>query len=288
MIFIQQGNQILYQKKYAAGSASAESTFDEYTLFSSGNFKNVLLAYAVVTLESQGKLNLQDTVSEFFSSSSEVFRKITVWQLLLHTSGLNDSVAFHSLKTINGKDINSLLKNVQKVSFEPGSQYLYSNLGLAVLRAIIEKTSGKRWDVYVSETIFQPAGMVHSKFSENPQPLSFDWSADTQWQTNLVDLRKFYNAINENIFLSPAKAAASYEALVPANWLSMQPPPHSLCWYVSGSYPQARLFYNCSEKLSFFVCPEKSVLMISIHEAPHNTVRTELFKKLLSEAVIKD
>lgn len=98
-------------------------------------------------------------------ANKEVAAKVTVHHLLTHTSGLGDIFGprfrekQRQLRDI--KDYVALYAN-DGLRFQPGERWEYSNYGLLVLGAIIEKLSGKSYYDYVRENIYKPAGMTQS------------------------------------------------------------------------------------------------------------------------------
>ncbi|HWD38734.1 MAG TPA: serine hydrolase domain-containing protein, partial [Fimbriimonas sp.] len=112
-------------------------------------------------LAEQGKLSFEDTVGKFLPDypNSDVAKKVTVNQLLTHTSGLES----HSLGALRRgyRTLKEYLPTFDQFSpkFEPGTQYAYSNDGYLLLGLIIEKVSGESFYDYVRKNIYLPAGM---------------------------------------------------------------------------------------------------------------------------------
>ena len=91
--------------------------------------------------------------------------KITIHHLLSHTSGLynyTDDTAMWYSKLSESKLVDYL--NKKPANFEPGEKMLYCNSGYILAGYIIEKVSGKKYEQYIRETIFQPLGMDQSGF----------------------------------------------------------------------------------------------------------------------------
>lgn len=119
-------------------------------------------AAALLILEDQGKLSLDDTVAEYIPGISGGDR-ITIRQLLSHTSGLRDywpqdfSFAAMARPTTPQGIVDTWAK--APLDFEPGSQWQYSNTGYVVAGMIVEKVSGMSLIAFLDREIFKPLGM---------------------------------------------------------------------------------------------------------------------------------
>lgn len=132
----------LYRKNQGYSDFKNKLEIDNNTIFAIGSVSKQFTAVLTLLLSEQGKLNVDDKVSEYLSEfQNKEYKDITVHQLLNHTSGLN---------TLGGK-----------LQFRSGSDFFYSNDGFNTLGKIIEKISGKSYHRNVLE-LFKKAGMAHS------------------------------------------------------------------------------------------------------------------------------
>jgi CubicO group peptidase (beta-lactamase class C family) len=119
-------------------------------------------AAAILILEDQGRLSLDDTVSKYVSGITGGDR-ITIRQLLSHTSGLRDfwpqdySFAAMSKPVTPQQIVDRWAK--APLDFEPGTQWQYSNTGYVVAGMIVEKVSGEPLLAFLQKTVFGPLGM---------------------------------------------------------------------------------------------------------------------------------
>ena len=135
-----------------------------------GSVGKLFTQIAILQLMDAGKLKLDDPFGKYVTSypNQEVAEKVTIRQLLLHTSGMGDFLEAITPKT----DLSSLrqLKDFlplfadKPLEFPPGSQPHYSNSGYVVLGLVIEAVSGEDYYEYVAGHILKPADMVHSGF----------------------------------------------------------------------------------------------------------------------------
>jgi len=133
--------------------------------------KVVATTTAVMKLVSEGKISLNDPVRKFIPEfDAKEKRKIKLKDLLLHQSGLP---AFRTYvdKFKERDEIIDAIKN-EPLMYEPGTDYVYSDLGMILLAEIISKVSGKEFDKYLRSQIYYPMGMYSTFF--NPSDVG-DW-----------------------------------------------------------------------------------------------------------------
>lgn len=265
LLFIMQSNQILYQKSFGIVSAEVTKQYDDYTLFNSGSFKDVLVCYGIMLLHDQGKLKITDSLYKFYGSSNSYLKELTIWQLLMHCSGISDSLVKKKVKACKAEAGDCILKTIPRPIFSPGSLYLYSETGITLLTDIIEIVSQKKWTDFMSESILQPCGIIYSEFRQNDSLSNLFQTPEINWFTCLNDIRKLYGGIREFIFLSPETAKLTFQLNVPANWTLPQTPPNTFCWK---HVPETGMFYHIAEKLTVQVFPEKEILIIHVNQLP--------------------
>jgi len=146
----------------------------ETTSFALGSVSKIFTSTAILQLRDKGKFKLNDHFIKYFPEFP--YSNITIRQLLSHTSGLPDYSIFESAvakqpeKVFNIADIIPLLKNLnQALIFNPGQKWQYSNLNFCLLALLVEKMSSSSFDVYVTEKIFKPAGMLDTYFYTGKQ-----------------------------------------------------------------------------------------------------------------------
>jgi CubicO group peptidase (beta-lactamase class C family) len=129
-------------------------------------------AVAVLQLVEQGRVSLEDPVAKFVPDvpDAESARRITIRQLLTHTSGLGDHVNAMERDPFKTRyrTVDRMLELVRGVPpmFEPGTRWRYSNSGFLVLGKVIEAASGEDYYAYVRRHVFGPAGMVDTDHIE--------------------------------------------------------------------------------------------------------------------------
>ncbi|MGF1671814.1 MAG: glycoside hydrolase family 3 N-terminal domain-containing protein [Balneolaceae bacterium] len=119
---------------------------------------------SVMKLIDEGKLKLKDPVSKFIPEfDTKEKRKITIEQMLLHISGL-PAFNVYVDKLTTGDEILNAVKN-EPLESEPGTKYVYSDLGFILLGDIVEQISGSRIDRYVRNNFYIPMGLSSTHFN---------------------------------------------------------------------------------------------------------------------------
>lgn len=162
-------------------------------------------ATAVLKLIESEKLALENTIDKFFPNFPKG-SEITIYQLLSHTSGIPNwyEVAMPSETPNNFPMCPEPHQYIEKMSntslFDPGALYSYSNTGYVLLGEIIEVLSGKTYENYLREEIFEPAGMIDTEM-ERKENSSAQWVKGYGYDTSL-----------DNPFTKPEEYAMPYSA----------------------------------------------------------------------------
>ncbi len=134
------------------------------TPFLWGSVSKPVTATLVVLLARDGVLKLDSTVAElvpsFTTADSESATRITVRQLLDHTSGLPRGLELTDRYDVN-RSITSLLPQIADLEpvAAPGSKHSYSSLNYVVLGAVVESVTGRSFASVLSERVLKPAGV---------------------------------------------------------------------------------------------------------------------------------
>ena len=137
------------------------------TKFNLGSMNKMFTGCAIMKLVEQGKLSLDDPISKYLDDSwmPQVDKsKVLVKHLLTHTSGLgsyfNDVYERSSRLLFREVEDYKPLVEGETLAFEPGTQWAYSNTGMLIAGAVIEKASGVDYFEFIRREVTGPAGMT--------------------------------------------------------------------------------------------------------------------------------
>lgn len=175
-ILIMKGDSVVFSQGYGLADLELKTKIDANTLFNIGSISKTVVANAILMLEDEGKLSVDDNLATYFPDfkNKEIAEKVKIKHLITHTSGLKDNreTKKDSVFYLTAKDIENWYPTTQaeELNFEPGTRFEYSNPAYNALALIIEEVSGMKWQDYVAEHIFKPAGMKTSTITDGPHP----------------------------------------------------------------------------------------------------------------------
>lgn len=197
---IVQGPLITYT--HFSGFANLEDSvlISEKSRFNIASNAKQFTALAILKLVEEKKLKLDEELSTFFPNFQYTAR-ITIRQLLSHTSGIRDVYDLWGLQSItwwkqpfSNSEAISLLSQQKDLNFSPGAQYLYSNSNYILLAEIVAKVSGQSFQAYTNQ-MFQDLGLTDTAFESNHEQISppiaypyfnFDTWTGYDWIWNVV------------------------------------------------------------------------------------------------------
>src|SRR5262249_25703156 len=133
------------------------------TVFSIGSITKQFTAAAILQLEMQGKLNVQDSISKYLPNVPKDKEAITLHHLLTHSAGLESDFGATDYEPVTREPYirRALAAKLRSV---PGQRYHYANSGYSLLAAIVEIVSGQDYEAYLQENLFKPAGMTKTGY----------------------------------------------------------------------------------------------------------------------------
>ncbi|MFN8342210.1 MAG: serine hydrolase domain-containing protein [Cyclobacteriaceae bacterium] len=166
-VLVAEKGKIIYQHSFGYANFDTRAPLNDSSVFELASVSKQFTATAILLLQKDGKLSVGDSLRYFFPELP--YHGITIHHLLTHTSGLPDYeelIPYHwdHKKIAFNKDMVALLASQKPaIYFKPGTRWQYSNTGFALLASIVEKVSGKSYNDFLLERIFQPLRMTHTR-----------------------------------------------------------------------------------------------------------------------------
>ncbi len=161
-VAVVRGGRIVLAKAYGKQYEGQTGPADPKLHYQIASVSKQFTAAAILLLADQGKLSLDDTVSKYIPGITDG-DKITIRQLLSHTSGLRDywpqDYSFKAMATPTTPQ--GIVDRWAKapLDFAPGTQWQYSNTGYVVAGMIVEKVSGQPLLAFLQAHVFKPLGI---------------------------------------------------------------------------------------------------------------------------------
>ncbi|RYG36497.1 class A beta-lactamase-related serine hydrolase [bacterium] len=176
VVLIAQGDRVLLHTAHGLAERSFGTRIGKGTKFNLASLGKMFTASMIGSLVDEGKLSLDDQLGRFRPDwpDVEARERVTVRMLLNHSAGfggLFDSPGYdRSRRYVDATDISTALYG-EPLTFPPGSAWNYSNGGFVVLGSIIEKITGKPYEMAVRERLFRPLGMNASGWADGNEAL---------------------------------------------------------------------------------------------------------------------
>ncbi len=163
-IAVVNGGEFAYTKAYGNARFDPDVPATTDTRYSIDSVSKEFCASAILLLQQEGKLSLDDKVSKYFPQFASA-DKVTIRQLLSHTAGYRDywPQDFVPTEMTKAVTVDALLKEwaTKPLDFAPGTDWQYSNTGYVIAGAIVAKVSGEPLFAFLQQYIFSPLRMNH-------------------------------------------------------------------------------------------------------------------------------
>ncbi|WIG56501.1 MAG: Beta-lactamase class C-like and penicillin binding proteins (PBPs) superfamily [Rhodanobacteraceae bacterium] len=162
-IAVVRDGKLVYAKAYGDARLDPKTSATPAMRYSIGSISKEFTAAAILMLQQQGKLSLDDSVAKFFPGLTDAGH-ITIRQILSHTSGYQDYwpqdylMPPMRLPTTPQQIMDTWAK--KPLDFTPGSQWQYSNTGYVIAGAIVQKVTGQTPFEYLQQHVFPTLGIT--------------------------------------------------------------------------------------------------------------------------------
>ena len=166
-LVVVKNKQIVRAGNYGLANVELNVPVNEHTSFEIASMTKQFTDAAILLLAEQGKLSIDDHLTNYFDQLPPEWRDITIRQLMLHTSGLRDDWdeddKFFLTNNTDEEFLHAL--TVLPLNFKPGERFSYG-CGPFVLGLIIQKVSGKSYAQFMQDRIFNPLGMTATQIND--------------------------------------------------------------------------------------------------------------------------
>src|SRR2546429_1218272 len=167
-VLVAQDGKVLLDKGYGSANLEWDIPDSPHTKFRLGSLTKQFTATAILLLEERGKLRTDDLVTKYLPDAPTGWAKITIANLLTHTSGIPNFTSFPDYSTTEATPTTpeQLVARFRDkpLNFQPGEKWEYSNSGYVLLGHLLQKISGQRYQDFVRDNLFAPLGMTESGY----------------------------------------------------------------------------------------------------------------------------
>jgi CubicO group peptidase (beta-lactamase class C family) len=171
-VLIARGDEVLFRSARGLANVKTGTPLSADAVFRIGSVSKQFAAAGLLKLVEAGKVSLDDPLTKYVPGFPDG-EHITVLELLNHTSGVKNYTSIAAWregpidKDLSTAQTIAIFKNA-KPDFAPGSDWSYSNSGYVLVGAVIEAASGQSWHDYLRDTLFQPLGLTHTGYANDP------------------------------------------------------------------------------------------------------------------------
>lgn len=160
--------EILYARGYGMANLQHGVPLSPRSVLDVGSISKQFTAMAILLLEREGKLSLDDPLRKHFPEMPAYADRVTLRHALSQTSGLRDlwTMWGQTGRTFAGDTIDALriITRAAEPNYEPGARYLYTNSGWILAAQLVYRLTGKTLAQFADERIFAPLGMRHTRY----------------------------------------------------------------------------------------------------------------------------
>ena len=198
--------EVVFEKAFGLADMEHNVPNTVQTIFESGSVAKQFTAAALVLLQQDGKLNLDDPVRKYIPELPDYGSPLTIRHMLNHTSGLRDWGSVMALtgvgrgeRVVNQDLAFDVITHQRALNFKPGAEYSYTNSGYNLAAIIVERVSKQKFPAFVEERLFKPLGMKNSSWRDDYQRVvpgraqAYSRAGNGPWRLNMPFMNVYGN-----------------------------------------------------------------------------------------------
>jgi CubicO group peptidase (beta-lactamase class C family) len=196
---VSRNGAIIFENGYGMANLETGTPITAASIFHVASVSKQFTAMAIMLLQRDGKLSVDDDIHKYLPEIPDYGQKITIRHLLNHRSGLRDQWELLIMarggrfeeNRITENDVLEIVSRQKSLNFTPGSEYLYSNTGYTLAAVIVKRVSGKSLREFADERIFKPLGMRSTHFHDDytmvvpGRTSAYARTANGQWRVSI-------------------------------------------------------------------------------------------------------
>lgn len=235
-VLVAREGEILLSWGYGLANRDSQIPNTPQTKYRLASVTKQFTAMAILILQANGQLNVQHQICDYVPDCPSAWQALTIHHLLIHTSGIPNVTEFDDFQarkaTPSAPEQTVAWFKDSPLEFSPGSQWRYSNSGYVLLGYIIEQVSGRSYEAFVQQNIFEPLQMRDSGYDHNDGSLATGYTGlYSQWEEpDYIDMSiphaagALYSTVED---LYRWDQALYTEQLVPQELLELMFTPHA-------------------------------------------------------------
>jgi CubicO group peptidase (beta-lactamase class C family) len=200
---ISRNGKVIYSKAWGMADLEHHVPMTTTAISEAGSVSKQFTAAAILLLEQQGKLSLDDEIHKYIPKLPDYGKPILLRYMMHHSSGLRDwgSVAAiagwaRTTKTYNNNDALDIIVHQQNLNTPPNEAFGYSNSNYNLFAILVERVSGMSLAAFTRQSIFLPAGMTHTSWRDDHKRVVPDRAIAYDLTRNIYET----NLPNEDVY----------------------------------------------------------------------------------------
>ncbi|OIQ30948.1 MAG: hypothetical protein BM564_01680 [Bacteroidetes bacterium MedPE-SWsnd-G2] len=197
--------ELIFSKGYGLANLAYGTANNPNMVYNTGSVSKQFLGYAFAMLAVDGKLNLDDPVSQYLDNWPSFKHEVTLRHLLSHTSGYREAYTMSNLAgriigtdKLSREECLNVVRKQPELEFVPGSRYTYNSTAWVILAEVLKKVTGEEADQWVSNNILKPLNMndtqIESYVGEVIKNAAESYSHSDKGYTNEKSNRAIFGA----------------------------------------------------------------------------------------------